>query len=278
MILSASINLFDGEELLPALLRNWRPRVEHLTVVYQDVSNRGTPAHVDFRAWMAGLLKLGWIDAAVSYDPLARPDFSPREHERAKRHIGLELARLCGATHFLSVDVDEFYEATQFDAGREFVETGGFDGSACRLLEYHRFPTYQRYELATFDGEALFVPFIFSVEAGLKSQEPNFFELFDPTRALPCERPHTFSPDQLVMHHMTSVRRDRQSLLRKFSNTSAEWPLETPERLADLVLGFDPKIHAAPCVKETDNLFNIHFDSDDALSAERCNYQQRRQA
>ena len=39
MKLSASINLFDGEELLFTSLTNLRPVVDHISVVYQLKSN-----------------------------------------------------------------------------------------------------------------------------------------------------------------------------------------------------------------------------------------------
>jgi len=257
VLLSASINLFDGEELLAAQLRCLRPHVEHLTVVYQTISNRGAAAVVDLEGLLSTYRRDGWLDEVCWYRP--ESPASPREHEHAKRRLGLRLACARGATHFMSLDVDEFYCAGPLSAARRHIERGGFDGTACRFVDYHARPIYQRTELARFDDENVFVPFIFSVAAAQRPTAPSFFRLFDPTRALPCERPYAFSPDELVMHHMTSVRRDRASLIRKFANSSTEWKLETPERLADLVLGFDPAKHHAPAVRVVDNQFGIEL-------------------
>ena len=43
MILSASINLFDGEELLDAKLRALRSEIDHISIVYQTRSYVGNP-------------------------------------------------------------------------------------------------------------------------------------------------------------------------------------------------------------------------------------------
>lgn len=41
---TASINLFDGEELLPFQLENLRPVIDHISVVYQLKSDTGNNA------------------------------------------------------------------------------------------------------------------------------------------------------------------------------------------------------------------------------------------
>jgi hypothetical protein len=41
MKLGVSFNIFDGEEMLFFSLRNLRPMVDHINVVYQTISNYG---------------------------------------------------------------------------------------------------------------------------------------------------------------------------------------------------------------------------------------------
>jgi hypothetical protein len=260
VILSASVNLFDGEELLVPMLRALRPQVDHVSVVFQTISNWHQPTPVDLIGLIAELTRAGLIDDSVHYDP-CHPDVvarSPAAHESAKRTIGLELARSWGASHMLSLDVDEFFDAAQFTAARAAIDAAGWDATACRIQEYHARPIYQRTTLADYDRIDLYVPFIYAIAPGAAFDPTiDFFCTVDPTRKLAHRAPHAFAPAALLMHHMLSVRRSWDSLLRKFTNSTSRSPLEPLELLADLVATFDPATHVAPSVRVVPDRFGI---------------------
>src|SRR5262249_21123885 len=109
VVLSASINLFDGHELLAPLVASLRDQVAHLSVVYQTVSFWGNAAADTLWSSIEALVRDGRIDDVRHYDGSARLGWSAKEQEAEKRTLGLELARNAGATHYLSLDVDEFY-------------------------------------------------------------------------------------------------------------------------------------------------------------------------
>jgi hypothetical protein len=260
MRLSASINLFDGHELLPALLRNLRADVDHLSVVYQMMSWYGEPASIDLAPLLGALHRDGWIDEAVAYDREALPNATVKAHEARKRSIGAELGRSAGASHHLSLDVDEFYRASELRWAKQAIDRDGWDVTVCRFGDYHARPTYRCVELARFHGIDLFVPFICEIEPSTRVDAAlDFFCAVDPSRRLPCRRPFVFPPDRLRMHHMTTVRGSRESLVSKFVNSSSRsiFALEDPRDLASLVRRFDPSRDGAPRVTVVADEFGI---------------------
>ena len=67
MILSASINLFDGEELLDAKLRALRSEIDHISIVYQTRSYTGNPCSPQLLGILDHLSKQGLVDELLEY-------------------------------------------------------------------------------------------------------------------------------------------------------------------------------------------------------------------
>lgn len=110
MKLGISYPVFEGEELLPFILKEIRNSVDFVSVVYQPKSYLGNPAHEDLED---NLLKIKEIDFLVKYEN----DYSlkPRENEINVRNLGLDLSRKFGCTHHISADCDEFYELERLE-------------------------------------------------------------------------------------------------------------------------------------------------------------------
>ena len=203
MKLAAIYNVYDGVELLRPSMKCLYDHVDLLIIVYQDVSNFG-----ETDSPFADIEELGLLDKVilVKFDPIV--EMGGSMNERAKRNLGIDFARANHCTHFLSLDVDEFYEDFG-DAKRQFIRSGG-KGSVCRMHTYFKTPTFR------FDRpEDYFVPFIHELRDETASGASRYQFYVDPTRRV-NEEDVVELP--IFMHHFSWVRKD---IMRKARNSSA---------------------------------------------------------
>jgi len=209
MKLGICYNLFDGYELLEYSLENSWKYADYCCVVVQELSNTGR--RIDTGALRKTLNRLaGRIDHVKYYSPKLSLD--PVRNEVIKRNIGLELCRSAGCTHFITSDVDEFYDPDQVARAKFIIEREGFDACACQMLEYygdtsHCFKT----------DDSFYVSFIFKVSDRNFVFAAPFPVNIDPTRRIESFKVKIFRRDELQLHHLTYVRR---SLYDKFMNSS----------------------------------------------------------
>jgi hypothetical protein len=257
VILSGSVNLFDGAELLPALLRVLRDELDHVSVVYQECSNWGSPIETDFGVTLRDLVGEGWVDEILCYEP-GRLRGAPKQHEARKRTLGLDLARAAGATHFISLDVDEFYRADELRRAKALIVHYRYDATTCRIQDYHSRPIFRCVGLSRYLGMDLCVPLIYEIgDRQAFDVALGYFCCVDPSRRLPYTKPYLFPPDEILMHHMTTIRRSRASLAAKFANSSSRSVYESHWDLADLVWDFDPRRARSPRVEIVADEFDI---------------------
>ena len=257
MKLGVSYNLFDGEELLAYSIRPIRAHVDHISVVYQTVSNHGNMVDVPLEQILQALMKENLIDELYCYEP----DLSvePCINETNKRNIGLQLAKNCGCTHFINMDVDEFYDTEEFRYCKNFIENNAIGCSAAKIVSYIKEPIYR------IEGvRDAYVSFICALdnssEIVLNTQFP---VLVDPTRRFSGDQKfHLFDEQTIVMHHMGLVRRN---LEKKFANSSSKaidalrkhtlaWKAGNNFKYTDDGQELN--------VLEVDNKFNIDINSD----------------
>ena len=262
MKLSLSINLFDGEELLLAMLRSVRSVVDHISIVYQKTSYFGRPCSVDLVNVLDNLSRQGLVDDLIEYEaPKLVPGVNPQKYEAEKRTIGLTLARDFGATHFISLDADEFLSAESLSRAKEEVLRHGYDATGCKLIDYWGSPCHQIPGYGQAWGDYLYVPLIYEIKPGLaftsEKLTDEFFCIADTTRKLPNEKPHRLG-DHVVVHHMTTVRAKRGGILSKYVNRSSYIPpVLPPDHTADLFKAWVPREHWGPNVNIVPDVFNI---------------------
>lgn len=277
MRVGVSYNLFDGEELLPFSINSVRGKVQHISVIYQLVSNFGHPASVDLEKKLKKLKEEGLIDEIYLYEPNLK--LHPQQNEKNKRDIGLKLAKKNGCNYFISLDADEFYDEEQFDNALDYIVLNNIKTSAVSIVEYLKSPENQLVGAYTFTPKNtelynFYVPFVMKIDK-FKTQKhgEGYFPCYtDPTRKLFHNgRFKLFSMQDVVMHHMSTVRLD---LSKKYDNTSALD--DSKEKQNDLrtiqneILEFDfekNKILPEDCsifkkniVRKVQNKFNINFD------------------
>lgn len=225
MKLAAGYIIFDGLEVLEKSIKSIRSQVDLVIVSYQTQSWRGTPAQSDLVEQLESLRKSGLVDELVEFT-----DFTPvtgstgqdvnrmKDFERAKRQSCLRLALTLGATHYLSMDSDEFYRESDFKRAKERIIKDGLDATAVRYINYVT-PTLHR------GYSRWLVPFIYRITDLSKhmAQQP-IFSGVDPTRGVmdPSYRSrHVFDPAEISMHHMEMVRKD---LVSKYKASSRYFP------------------------------------------------------
>ncbi|MBQ7524345.1 MAG: hypothetical protein IJT08_01920 [Alphaproteobacteria bacterium] len=214
MKLGVSYNLFDGEELLEPSARAIRKSAQYINVIYQNVSNRGEKRDDDLGVMLHELKLRGVIDEYILYAPdLSR---KPSYNEKKKRVIGFELVKKRGCSHFLGMDVDEFYHHEEVERAKEKILTWNIKISAVSKIEYWANPELQVIDCARYEA---FVPFIVKTTVSQKVTLDGYFPcLVDPTRKVKGHgRFFLFPKQEVVMHHMSSVRND---LEKKYRNST----------------------------------------------------------
>lgn len=277
MKLGVSYNLFDGEELLEASIRSIRKSAYHINVIYQLVSNAGEKRSDNIENMLKTLKKCKLIDDFQIYDP----DLTQKAYinEKNKRLLGFKIAKKAGCSHFLSMDVDEFYHGHEIESAKCFIIKNKIEVSAVSIIEYVQKPEYQLLSNYMFspnnkDSYVFYVPFITKINVSAKARSSKYFPcLVDPTRKINgLGKFYLFAKHEIAMHHMSTIRKD---LHKKFRNSTIS--LTAPKSIVDyfndvkesiLKFNFDKNttlpegysfIGTYP-VKKVENIFNIKLD------------------
>lgn len=240
--LAAIYNVWDGDELLQGSIDQIRPHVDLVIVVWQSVSNLG-------EEYLPYIVKPP-VDKYRKYTP----DFniSPAANETRKRNSGLDLARELGATHFISMDCDEYYVPEEFAEAKKQVIEGGYDASACQLYTYYKYPTDQLNPPETY-----FVPFIHKIYPETRLGLFNYPVFSDPTRRVNTSK--KFLKLGFLMHHFSFVRRD---IGRKFRNSSSRQAYQDWQKHVQTFESYEStgqKVHLVGDIVKVPNRFGIRI-------------------
>ncbi len=218
MKLFVSYIVFDGIELLEASINQIRDQVDIIQVIYQNTSWFNKQILKEDLEILYDLKKRKLIDKLDCFTNFKFVDLNSthyiriiKRYETAKRDFGLKTARLEKATHFMSMDVDEFYKPIEFYKAKEIVEENDFELTSCKFINYVNTPEYQR----GYDSKV--VPFICKINEYSRIGQ-GFFAECDPTRGItPGENTFEFNPGLISMHHMETVRKN---LKHKYESTT----------------------------------------------------------
>ncbi len=233
MKLGISYNLFDGEELLEASINSVRDEVFHISVVYQTKSYYGDNASPELLSFLNRLKRQGLIDEIYLFDvDFAKP--AKHYYERQKRDIGLKIAKKSGCSHYLSMDVDEFYDKNQLRNAKNYILKNRIENSAVSVVEYLKKPEYKLLNGYTFEPVSpynFYVPFIMKIKKFFPQKHNCKWYpcLVDPSRALNNnDKFYLFPIQDVVMHHMSTVRAD---LHKKYANSNLNMGDENTKKL-----------------------------------------------
>lgn len=224
MRLAAVYNVFDGEELLEGSIRQIRPLVDVVILVYQLTSNWGEEHHKLYIT-LRDLETAGLVDHFELYQPIpvTSGHYKAARLEMNKRNKGIAIARDFGCSHFLLIDCDEYYMPAEFEHAKRWIEfCGKVDGQLnfnrhtfCSMDTYLKYPTWK-----IDPPETYLVPFIQPLNKDLDRWvgcDPVKVQA-DPTRIPVDLMPYiSFSRELITMHHFSWVRRDIGLKLRNSS-------------------------------------------------------------
>lgn len=190
------------------------------------------------------------------------------------------LAKKAGCTHFMSMDVDEYYVSDQLKTAKEKIIKNGIKASAACIIEYLKEPVYQMVNGYSFnmnkDFYTFYVPFIMKINKFFlqKHGSSSFPCLVDPTRGLNCSKKfYLFPAHELAMHHMSSIRKN---LDKKYKNSnlmnSSDEVQKYVRNIQQQVLDFDFEknkkfletysMFNQSLIRKVDNVFGIEFDDE----------------
>ena len=224
MKLGVAYNVFDGIELLESSINNIRSEVDYICVIYQKTSNIGM--RIDGCMFQYMLSKIAdLVDCFYEYKPNLLLDGCGNEIN--KRNIGLELCRGEKCTHFMSMDVDEFYVKDEFINAKRMLDNTNYDGSTCMMQEY-----YGDNEHTFLPNDKYVVSFIYKITDNIFKYGTYFPNNVDPTRRIKCGNIKIFDRSELQMHHMTWVRND---IRMKMLNSSGRNKYGTDDEINSVV-------------------------------------------
>lgn len=212
MKLGVAYNIFNGDELLEDSLERLRPLSDYIVLTYQLISNIGNLPKIDLELVIEKLPSYLYDDI-VLFEPNIK--IPPQKNELDKRNIGLHHAKKNQCTHFMSIDCDEFYDEFSFNLAKKYIVENKLDSTACELVNYFHSSKYQMIE------NKQYVPFIFKVSWFKKHKYSCDFPVpVDPTRAMSNNKKfYCFKKDELLMHHMSYVRGNYNSIKSKLENS-----------------------------------------------------------
>lgn len=211
MKLASIISLFDGEELLVGSMRSVKDSVDLFIIVHQSISNHGElyDPLKNLPDSMDDEFNIVWIPYEPNVDGM--------KDETRKRNIGINVARNHKCSHFLFMDVDEYYLPGEFQKAKQLYiesEDTGHDGSVVGLYTYFKSPCLRQE-----NPDNYYVPFIHELKPGTTTGLPNVYPYYvDPTRRIRCEMAKLIPG--IFMQHYSWVRHDIQ---RKARNSSAKF-------------------------------------------------------
>jgi len=222
MRLGVSYNIFDGEEMLVNSIKNLRPIVDHINVVYQDISNYNQK-NDNIEEFVKRLLDEKLIDIAYRYIPKMEhinADGSVnwkngQFNEIEKRNIGLNICRANLCNTMLTIDCDELYDHTQFEWAKKDFWDGGYDTSFSKMSTYYKKPTYQLNP-----KEEYYAPLFYKIYGDTKFgyESDNYPVLIDPTRKVKAGYARIYDREEIEMHHFAYVRNNIETKVRNSSS------------------------------------------------------------
>ena len=246
MKLGVSYGVFSGLELLKPSLQNIRPFAYHIVVVWSPISSTGERAVPYMGALLNSLVAEGLIDELVRFIPAitSRP-IEMQDNCRIKREIGRIRCEMAGCTHHLVRDCDEFHDPDQFRFQMEQFDN--VDVTLTPIVEYVQRPTIRLSGVSK-----LYVPCVHRIGSHLQRSAIYGVTVDMGRTVVPVKKFRICQPEELVLHHYTSVRIDDRELRRKYQGHGCLQRTGTEQDFIRKVYAYEPEQ-----LEEAPDLFGI---------------------
>jgi len=206
--LAVNYIIFDDViEHLEASINTIRNNVDYISIVYQHVSyygNKGRNSNFDL---LKKLSVNGLIDKIIYRN--CDTNLSPKDNEIKNRNLGLNDAIENEFNFFISMDGDEYYDEQQFKNAKNQIINEKYESSACEMLTYYKY-----LNLVLDPTEDFYCPFIYKINKNFSFGNNIQFPVgVDSTRIYHSNKFKKFNKNELIMHHMSSVRKNFKTKL-----------------------------------------------------------------
>lgn len=201
--------VFDGFELLEAAIKSVRQVTDFISVTYQNTSYFGNPASPDLLTTLENLRNQKLIDKLIFFETNLK--IHHKINELNLRNVGLNASREAGCTHHISADVDEFYKPQELEFAKSVMDGSDYDFSIVPQEVYFKDPTY----LVT-PSQNLLAAFMHPVENEYEMNKTFPFRIEVTRRFKKYDKFRVFTKQEIIMHHMSYVRKDIKA---KFANS-----------------------------------------------------------
>lgn len=236
--LGLGIIAFEGTEHLKNITYELRDCCDVISVCLQKISYHGKPIHQEDIDEVEHLKKIGLVDNIIWFEPQNlyedNAQDKPRLIETDKRNFildHLEFEQVC--THSIVIDSDEFYDRTDFQNAKNFIDTNkDIHVTYCQYVNYYR--DYQHILIWPYH---CYVPFISESNYRFKFRSDNFTKPSDPTRRYFMNHGnkvyHILNYKMIKMHHLSWIRKD---ISRKIDNWSSKQLFENSDDIKSAIL------------------------------------------
>ena len=199
---------------MPYSIKSIRNVVDYINIVYQEISWYGKDAPLGLKDRLITLQKEGLIDEIIYFEPDLKQQ--PGANETNKMNIGLEAARKNGCTHFMTLDVDEFFDEKEFLNAKKIIYETGITHSVCNQI------MYITENIRVVDCADWFPSFIYRIdnnEKFVRNSIAGIPWLIDPSKEIPITKNSKICfMNSVKMHHFTLLRKN---ISTKYNNSSA---------------------------------------------------------
>lgn len=229
MHLIAIFHCWDDFDLLDYSVENILPCVDEVVVIASNRSNYGE----------VSLIPKEWLDIGMGNRGInlwvQEPRFNiPLHSETDKRNYGIQIARARGATHFITMDADEFYKHDEFLKAKEMFHVNhSLQGLVCPLTCYFGSPQL------SLGRDVTLVPHIHKMTPTIRHDFNRKYPFawsgkqirIDPSRSLNINSGVEYT-EIVECHHYSWLRKDYQ---KKIRNSTARKNLEQSNILQQLL-------------------------------------------
>lgn len=187
----------DDMDLLVANITNMRPVAHHISVVFQEISYSGeTIKKRDFLLKLNDLRTSGLIDSIFEHKP--KMDKSQYQNDMIKRQVGYDVSKKTNCTHYLSLDVHEFYEIKRLNRAMTTFEKKGYDASVVKSVTYCG-------DFGHVIGSSEYNAFIYKIDGDRKYKLGSTMSKVishQPSKQIPSSKVAKFGDSNIVMHSL----------------------------------------------------------------------------
>jgi hypothetical protein len=216
MRLYACFTVFDGLELLDKSIDHIMPFVDGVVICYQEISNRGNRSD----QLSEHLKRYVNYSEVIMVKYLANMTLNAKENERRKHQLMIDKAKEQGATHYIMMATDHFYDNQQLFQAKRALDGTDIDVTFSKMYTYYKKPEWQ-----LDPPEDYFMPFICRLHPHTRIEKLSSYPvLVDPSvKVNTCAKWIVYEPNEVMLHHYSMVRKDRDSIRGKFENAASPW-------------------------------------------------------